>query len=199
MDPYAGNPVIVGLRELYNASPEARQILTHFSGWKEDRKVTAVKRVHRMLSRDGSTIERQQIALFFQHLHKIGLGEFIVGDDGRRPRFVWGYPLRQLSQVATGDAWELKPLPDLGPTNGHENSGDGEGGDGEGGDSGESDEILDSGEPLPTGESTKKGASIKHSFRLREDLSVKFRLPRDLTMTEAVRLAEYIKTLPFGA
>ena len=191
------NPVIFGLRELYNASPEARQILNHFSGWKENRKVTGVKRVHRMLSKDGSTVQRPQIEQFFHTLHSLGLGEFLSGDGVRKPRFVWGYPLTRLSQVATGEAWELEPLPDPVPANGHEN--------------GDVVEILDSGEPIgpepigtdPTGmdligtETSKPARAIKHTFRLREDLSIKFRLPRDLTMTEAVRLAEYIKTLPF--
>ena len=192
------NPVIFGLRELYNSSPEARQILNHFSGWKENRKVTGVKRVLRRLSRDGSLLQRPQVEQFFQALHSIGLGEFISGEGVRRPRFVWGYPLTQLSHVATGEAWELQPLPDPTPTNGHEN-----------GDMEElldSEDVLDSGEPIRTElietelietQPTRKGATIKHTFRLREDLSVKFRLPRDLTMTEAVRLAEYIKTLPF--
>ena len=187
------NPVIFGLREIYNLSPEARQIISHFSGWKEDRKVTGVKRVLRMLSRDGSMLQRPQIEQFFQTLHSIGLGEFISGEGVRRPRFVWGYPLRQLSQVATGEAWELEPLPEPALSSGHEND--------------DIDEVLDSGEPLGTEavgteatgiEPAAKGRAIKHTFRLREDLSVKFRLPRDLTMTEAVRLAEYIKTLPFG-
>ena len=197
------NPVIFGLRELYNSSPEARQIISHFSGWKEDRKVTGVKRVLRMLSRDGSMLQRVQVEQFFQALHAIGLGEFISAEGVRRPRFVWGYPLRQLSHVATGEAWELEPLPAAITTPEHEN--------------GDADDVLDSGEPLGTEaaggkaagteaggmdvagiEPAAKGRTIKHTFRLREDLSIKFRLPRDLTMTEAVRLAEFIKALPFG-
>src|SRR2546430_7357839 len=176
------NPVIFGLRELYNSAPEARQILNHFSGWKENRKVTGVKRVLRRLSRDGSLLQRPQVEQFFQALHSIGLGEFISGEGVRRPRFVWGYPLTQLSHVATGEAWELQPLPDPTPANGHEN-----------GDVEEllySEDVLDSGEPITTElietQPSRKGATIKHTFRLREDLSVKFRLPRDLTMTEAV-------------
>jgi hypothetical protein len=192
------NPVIFGLRELYNSSPEARQIISHFSGWKEDRKVTGVKRVLRRLSRDGSMLQRPQIEQCFQVLHAIGLGEFISGEGVRRPRFVWGYPLRQLSHVATGEAWELEPLPAAITTPEHEN--------------GDADDVLDSGEPLGTEavgteaagmdvagiEPAAKSRAIKHAFRLREDLSIKFRLPRDLTMTEAVRLAEFIKALPFG-
>jgi hypothetical protein len=40
--------------------------------------------------------------------------------------------------------------------------------------------------------------SLVHQFRLRPDYVVNVRLPKDLTTTEAARLSEYIKTLPFG-
>jgi hypothetical protein len=38
---------------------------------------------------------------------------------------------------------------------------------------------------------------LSHEYRLRPDLLVKFELPQDLSISEASRLAEFIKTLPF--
>jgi hypothetical protein len=38
---------------------------------------------------------------------------------------------------------------------------------------------------------------LTHTFRLRPDLPVSFVLPIDLTTSEAARLADFIKTLPF--
>ncbi len=38
---------------------------------------------------------------------------------------------------------------------------------------------------------------LSHQFRLRPNLTVELRLPMDLTSTEAARLADFIKTLPF--
>jgi hypothetical protein len=40
---------------------------------------------------------------------------------------------------------------------------------------------------------------LKHSFRLRRDLTVVFELPSDLSQTEALRLADFIKTVPFSS
>jgi len=45
-----------------------------------------------------------------------------------------------------------------------------------------------------TGE--EEGSMFQHAFRLRRDFTAKFELPADLTLAEATRLAEFIKTLP---
>ena len=39
---------------------------------------------------------------------------------------------------------------------------------------------------------------LNHHFRLRPNLTVELRLPENLTSTEAARLADFIKTLPFA-
>ncbi len=39
----------------------------------------------------------------------------------------------------------------------------------------------------------------RHSFQLRPEAAIALELPSDLTQLEAKRLAEFIKTLPFGA
>ena len=181
MDTYTVNPIITGLRDLYNSAPTAREILDHLSGSKHDRKITFVKRLHRRLSRGGSMIERPEIVEFFQKIHSIGLGEFVSGEGVRRPRFVWGYPLTQLAQVASGEAWQLEPL-----QIGHENGTDDD-----------DDAVDDDDDELHM--DVRDVSSIKHIYRLRGDYSVKLTLPMDLTPTEAGRLADFIKTLPFGS
>ena len=40
-------------------------------------------------------------------------------------------------------------------------------------------------------------ALLPHDYRLRADLTVRLSLPSNLTSSEAHRLAEFIKTLPF--
>ena len=189
----AHNTVISGLRDLYNSSPAAREILTSFTDW-ENKKVTSVKRVHRRLERKGSFMPRPEIAQFFQTLHTIGLGEFIAGDGVRRPRFVWGYPLQDLPRVASGEAWELTPLPaPTAESAAHPESDEADEGDGHtnGAHEDDEDEILS--------ERAQGRPMLKHVYRLRGDYVVKLRLPMDLTQTEANRLADYIKTLPFGS
>ena len=41
-------------------------------------------------------------------------------------------------------------------------------------------------------------ANLTHNFHLRPDMQIKLELPSDLTTAEALRLAEFIKALPFG-
>jgi hypothetical protein len=184
MDTHLENPAIPQLRELYNSSPAAREILNVFSDWKENKKVTSVKRVQRRLARKGSALARQEIVQIFEAFHSMGLGEFITGDGVARPRFVWGYPLLELPRVASGESWELEPLHDDAiAVNGNDSPGE------------DRDEDADDDAPR---EARARGGSIKHIFRLREDFSVKMRLPADLTAGEAFRLADFIKTLPFG-
>jgi hypothetical protein len=183
MDTHLENPAIPQLRELYNSSPAAREILNVFSEWKENKKVTSVKRVQRRLARKGSALARQEIVQVFEAFHSMGLGEFVTGEGVARPRFVWGYPLLDLPRVASGESWELEPLHDIVA----------EGGNG----LRIEDRDEDEDEEAPPVQRAS-GGSIKHIFRLREDFSVKMRLPADLTAGEAFRLADFIKTLPFG-
>lgn len=188
------NPVISGLREVYHSSPAAKEIFDHFSEG-ESKRVTFVKRLERRLSRKGSQVDRPEIVQFFQRLHEIGLGEFVSGEDVRRPRFLWGYPNAQLAQVANGEAWALEPMPAMLPDELLE--------DDDAKDDAKGEDYDAKGEDLHAKGSEDEdrrsnGSSIKHIFRLREDFSVKMRLPADLTANEAFRLADFIKTLPFS-
>lgn len=188
------NPVISGLREVYHSSPAAKEIFDHFSEG-ESKRVTFVKRLERRLSRKGSQVDRPEIVQFFQRLHEIGLGEFVSGEDVRRPRFLWGYPNAQLAQVANGEAWALEPMPAMLPDELLE--------DDDAKDDAKGEDYDAKGEDLHAKGSEdedrrRNGSSIKHIFRLREDFSVKMRLPADLTANEAFRLADFIKTLPFS-
>lgn len=39
---------------------------------------------------------------------------------------------------------------------------------------------------------------LKHQYRLRRDITIIFELPTDLTTSEAVRISDFIRTLPFS-
>ncbi|MBK8230679.1 MAG: hypothetical protein IPK72_08890 [Candidatus Eisenbacteria bacterium] len=61
------------------------------------------------------------------------------------------------------------------------------------------------GEPVKVEEVTKEEAegeegelALRHSFRLRPDFSIAIELPRNLTAAEAERLAQFVRSLPFG-
>jgi len=188
MDPHDSNPVIAGLRDFYGSSPNAREFLTILASW-EDRRITPVKRLQRKLARTGFSVDRSEVVQFLERMHSIGLGEYIGGEGVPRPRFVWAYPMTRLLPVASGEAWELEPMPVTLSDDDVEDASDGA--------EGASDGVEDSIGDLD-GIRHANGSSIKHIFRLREDFSVKMRLPADLTANEAFRLADFIKTLPFS-
>lgn len=56
--------------------------------------------------------------------------------------------------------------------------------------------ILPTEELEPASES-RNGESVEHLFNLRADTRVRLSLPRDFTKTEANRLADFVRTLPF--
>lgn len=60
---------------------------------------------------------------------------------------------------------------------------------------GEAEEVEDL--PLDAVEDEGEWQVLEHSFALRPDLKVTIDLPADLTASEATRLAEFIKSLPF--
>lgn len=58
-------------------------------------------------------------------------------------------------------------------------------------------EEMRTAQPAAEGHSTS--FLITHRFQLRQDLAVTFLLPADISAAEALRLSNFIQTLPFGA
>lgn len=50
----------------------------------------------------------------------------------------------------------------------------------------------------PSTEMDEDADFVGHEYRLRPDLTIGFQLPSDLTEREAKRLADFVRTLPFG-
>lgn len=53
--------------------------------------------------------------------------------------------------------------------------------------------------PREEDEEDVPAGTLRHPYRLRPELTISLDLPSDLTMKEAARLAEFIKTLPFDS
>ena len=52
---------------------------------------------------------------------------------------------------------------------------------------------------IPEEEDDVPAGLVRHSYRLRQDLTLNLELPADLTAKEAIRLGEFIRTLPFDS
>jgi hypothetical protein len=120
-------------------------------------------------SLEGPTrLGRGALIEVFRKFEKIDLGKFIVGRRGHPSRFDWEVTPLSVGKIAVGEASKLT-LP--------------------------TEDEMDSAEGDDPASSPP--ALIRHSFRLRPDFTWEFQLPMNLTPTEAARLADFIKTLPF--
>jgi hypothetical protein len=126
-------------------------------------------KVNRTAQRVGAS--RREVIRIFRRLHDAGCGQFIVGRGGWPSRFVWDVEMIEVGKAAAGQAEQINPVDPGAPTEPEE-------------------ERLEASGDGPFDH-------FVHSFQLRPDLSVSLELPADLTASEAARLAEFVKTLPF--
>jgi hypothetical protein len=157
------------LRQLYNENPVIKAVLDHAAARKNNSAEITVDRLGSLLGKHEEPIERQALIDAFKALDKIGLGRFVVGRRGASTRLEWRVPMIEAGRAARGEQLEV-PLLDP------------------------EDELLSETKADPI-----KSAYIRHNFNLRPDCLIVIELPSDFTEKEALRLAEYVKTLPFGA
>jgi hypothetical protein len=118
---------------------------------------------------EGPTrLSRSNLIYVFRKLEMLRLGRFVVGRRGYSSRFDWAVSPLSVGKIAVGEAQNLTPFTE--------------------------DEPDDEEGPIPNG---AQPGTLSHTFRLRADFVVEFRLPTNLNQTEAARLADFIKTLPF--
>ncbi len=159
---------IAALKQLYNENPTAKAVLDHVAGRKNNSAEITVDRVESLLEKNGDAIGRQRLIDAFKEFDRVGLGRFIVGRRGASTRLEWRVPMIDAGRAARGEQLEV-PLLDP------------------------NDELLSESKAEPT-----RSDYIRHCFNLRPNCSVALDLPSDFTEKEALRLADYIKTLPFG-
>jgi hypothetical protein len=113
--------------------------------------------------------QRAEAIVVAREMEKYGVGKFISGRRGAPSRLEWYFRSDSVGKVARGDLNELVSLAT-------------------------EDEPGDE----STADENDAGAEqIMHTFRLRQEETVRFQLPADLTQQEAGRLSEFIKSLPF--
>jgi hypothetical protein len=104
-----------------------------------------------------------------KEMQKLGVGNYIWGRHGAESRVVWKFRLDSIGQVAVGQHEDLV-----------EKDADTEA----------EEESDDDAVRAPDG-------YLSHNFTLRLNETITLNLPADLTETEANRLAEFVKALPF--
>ena len=118
---------------------------------------------------------RQDAIAVAKEMHEIGVATFVRGRRGAETRLEWRFRMDIVGQVARGD---------------HDNLG-------EASEEREEGETAENAGGPDDSASEPAAGTLAHSFRLRPNGTVTFHLPADLTETEARRLGDFIKSLPF--
>lgn len=169
MAPFTGNSVnIKGLKKLYQSDECAKALLDQVSTRKRNHFKTTVNHLMWLMHRGGKEFSRREMIDVLKQLKEYGIGDFIIGRRGQPSRFEWAVEMIGVGKAARGENAEIEPLGDMA--------------------TGEVDEEEDL--EVPDG-------AIRHTYNLRPDFGVSLNLPNDLSNKEAVRLADFIRTLPF--
>lgn len=157
------------LKRLYGKNKAAKKLLDYLARRKNNVNQTTVARLESELSSDGVT--RAQIFEILKELTKLHYGELKIGRKGQVSRMIWAVGIVSLGQAASGQCNTVnKILPD-------------------------DDEEEETKAPK---EKPADHRLMSVTYRLRVDLVTEFVLPENLTQKEANRLADFIKSQPFG-
>jgi hypothetical protein len=159
------------LRRLYASDPRARATLDHFAARQQDRSEMTVDRMWELLASEGHVLTRADVIETFRNLQQVGAGKFVIGRKGHLSRFQRSVSLIELGRIAKGGDTPSAQVLSPVPV------------------------VSVQGPPVPA----LKSDVIVHRYVLRPDFTVTLQLPADLTQSEASRLSEYIKTLPFSS
>lgn len=128
-----------------------------------------VTKVDQVLSRLSThALARTDVIRIFRKLEELGYGEFVEGRRGHPSRFEWRFGLVSVGKAAAGTSQVLEEVR-------------------------ENEDEDDDSEPT----SVNLPGSLSHKFQLRPDWQIDLILPSDLTAREALRLSDFVKTLPF--
>lgn len=158
------------LRRLYSEGGCVKAVLDHAAARKKNSGKTDVDRLEIVLRQEGEKFSRREIIAALKQLEELHCGFFVVGRRGLPSRFEWDVEMVGLGKAAQGEQTEVDILG--------------------AGDQIEEIEGLDAG---------KNAETLRHVFMLRPHFSIVLNLPKDFTAKESLRLAEFIKTLPFNA
>jgi hypothetical protein len=161
---------VKALKALYSSDQAAKAVLDEFASRQRNQQTTKLEQLLFRLGNSGVGVAKADVIGVLRKLDEYGCGDFRTGRKGHPTRFEWKYDLVSVAKAAAGGAQkveEIQPATD-------QDNGD--------------DEVAV--KTVPEG-------AIHHTFQLRPDWQVELDLPGDLSVREAGRLSEFVKTLPF--
>ena len=164
------------IKNLYQ-NETLRPIFEQFSKRELPVKVTTVDSVLK-----SSLLTRAQVIDLFKKLAEAGAGEFKTGRRGMQTRIEWAYNVSDIGKFVSGDVTDVKPLYETEEPTERK---------------GPKSEDVKKHPGRPRGSKNKVHAATNtHTYLLRDDYRLHFRLPKDFSTAEAKRLAEFVQSLP---
>jgi len=156
------------LQTLYSSSRKAATLFDYLSSRERNYRETRPETLMlRVSQQSGFTFERSEMIRFLRSIENAGCGKYIEGRRGHNSRFVWHVRMSDVGRVAKGEQIEVSVV------------------------NGEETATME-----PDG-AAQEEAAITHRFYLRPNFLVEMNLPKDVRTTEAERIADWVKTLPF--
>lgn len=162
------------IADLSRNRPDFRELFEILSLWQRNQRSIDLDDFVRRFKDENiaSELEQRKLSIeFFKKLDACGVGNFLVGRRGKSTRFIWRDAMLDVAQIALDKETTQNNLPEQveRTTN--------------------IDNLSDQKDHSKT--------TFSHKYILRQNYEVTLNLPVDLTETEAERLSNFIKTLPF--
>jgi hypothetical protein len=159
-----------GSKKLYATSRVAKAAFDYFATCQRNRSETKVNRLVSVLLTRGHDVSYGDVRNFLRDLAGLQCGIYIIGRRGQPSRLKWTDELVSLGQAAAGQRSEIEQFK-------------------------EEEAVDNEVEERTNGQISPD--DMKLSYPLRRDRHVEIVVPKDITSTEAQRLADFIKTLQF--
>jgi hypothetical protein len=181
---------INGLKNQYSSNRVVRDIISFLSHLDERAKTQSVIEVDRLQEgmETGGVANRNLIINGLRNLEQTGIGRLVVGRKGKKSRFESAVPFSQLAYIAENLAGDVAPF-------------DGSaGGAASGSYKKTSSMVNDTFEELSDrAKVTPAKKNVEIRFEIAPDFIVTATVPETLSRNEAMKFAEFIKSLPFDS
>jgi hypothetical protein len=166
------NTKLESIKKLYSSNRVAKAAFDYFASCQRNKSATKVNRLLSVLWTRGHDVSYAEVRDFLRELAVLRCGVYKMGRRGQPSRLEWIDNLVSLGQAAAGQRSEIEQLTE------EEASAEND------------DREEDSNGQLSPDD-------MKLSYPLRRDRHIEIVVPKDITSTEAQRLADFVKTLQF--
>lgn len=166
------NTKLESIKQLYSSNHVAKAAFDYFASCQRNKSATKVNRLLSVLWGLGNDVSYIEVRDFLRELARLKCGIYKIGRRGQPSRLEWIDNLVSLGQAAAGQRSEIEQIT-------------------------EEEAAADDDERENGSNGELSPNDMKLSYPLRRDRHIEIVVPKDITSTEAQRLADFLKTLQF--